>query len=64
MKKADLLALIQALPDDADIQVEESDRYDTNDIAGVIPASDYRNWWSRGSLAQAIEKKIWVLLVE
>lgn len=64
MKKADLLALIQSLPDDADIQVEESERYDTNEITSVIPATEYRNWWSKGSMRHAVENNIWVLLLE
>lgn len=64
MKKADLLALIQALPDGADIQVEDFSMYDTYDISGIVPAAEYGNWIGREARNHAMQSGVWVLLLD
>lgn len=64
MTKAELLALIQSLPDDADIQLDGGEQYDTNEIGSIVPAHEFNNWWSKASADHAIENNVWVLLAE
>lgn len=62
MKKAELMKLLEAVPDDADIQMADFERCDTNEISGIVPPEDYSNWYSRASIDHAVDQKIWIII--
>ena len=64
MKKAELLAMLALVPDGADIQVEDSNLYDTYDIAGVVPASSYCGWSNTATRDFAVQEGVYVVTLD
>ena len=62
MKKAELLAIIEAMPDDADIRVADTEYGGVCDIEGIVEAVDHDDWMN-SSLDWAIENNIFVIEV-
>ena len=64
MKKAELLALIAALPDDAVVELVDSEYGGSNEIAGVRKAADDSGYMFNHHLCPAPSDTLYVLTTD